>query len=138
MMELSQFIESTLFDIALGVQKAKLRAADIVAIAPNRVDGKEAGETTYVEFDIGVKTSSTNSNSSEGSGKAAARGRIWVVDASTEIGGKMDRRSEAGAEHNHRISFKVPIHLNAHFRDAPWLEGDAAVIAKIEQRDASL
>lgn len=137
MIELSQFIESTLFDIALGVQKAKLRAADIVAIAPNNVNGKNAGETTYVEFDIGVRTSSASSSTVGSDGKMSARARIWVADASAELGGKIDRRSDSGAEHNHRISFKVPIYLNAHFRNADWLESDAAVIAGIEQRQGA-
>jgi uncharacterized membrane protein len=135
MIELSQFIESTLFDIALGVQKAKLRAADLVAIAPNRIDGKEAGETTHVEFDIAVRTSSSQSSASGNSGKIGARARIWVVDASAELGKQSKKNSETGSEHHHRITFKVPIHLNAHFRNAPFIQSDAEIIKRVEQQN---
>ncbi|MCI4588503.1 hypothetical protein MOK15_00065 [Sphingobium sp. BYY-5] len=138
MIELSQFIESVLFDISMGVAKAKVRAGDLAAIAPPLIDGKPVSEVTHVEFDIGVKTSSTDSSSSGAAGKIGVRARIFVTDASAELGGNKGKNVENRHEHNHRVLFKVPLHLTANYRNSPNLEVDAAVIAKVEQREALL
>lgn len=132
MIELKDFIESTLFDIAFGVQKAKVRAKDLAAIAPPSVDGQNTAEVTYVDFDVAIKSGSTEQESSSGAGKLGAKAKIFMVEASADLGGEKARSSDSSTENIHHIKFKVPIHLTADYSNDPNMESKAKVLQDIE------
>lgn len=88
-MRLSSFIESTLFEIALGVEKARVKARDLIAINPSRVDGEEIREPNYVEFDVSVLVSDSEQNTSGGDGKASAEIKVAsTAKLSGDLGGR--------------------------------------------------
>lgn len=114
-MELKDFIRETLVGIARGIQEAQVETGDVWAISPSTVDGKRIVEKSYVEFDIAITVGEVSNRQKEGSG--GLKGEISVLGA--KIGGELDgggkATNEARSENFSRVSFKVPVHMNAQF-----------------------
>lgn len=53
-MQLSSFIQEALYEIALGIHAAKVKAEDLVAISPGAMDGESVIEKSYIDFDVSV------------------------------------------------------------------------------------
>lgn len=125
-MRLSAFIHDTLYEIALGVQLARARSLDLVAIAPRTIDGEAVSEKTDVDFDVAIVVGESETASKGADGKAGAEIQVAsIVKVGIGGGGKLESRSTASAEQTHRVGFKVPIYLNAHFRDNPLAAAEA-------------
>ena len=119
-MRLSQFIEDTLFEIARGVQRGQARAKDLIAISPSRLDGELVHEKSFIDFDVSVVVNDTATGGKGGIAKVG--GEISVASIgkfSAELGGAVDKKQEQSTAQTHRVSFKVPVYMNAHYRDNP-------------------
>lgn len=134
-MELNEFIEQTLFEIALGIQRAKVKAKDLAAVVPPKVDGEKAAEQSYVEFDVSVTASIGANRSAGGGGKAAAKFRIAVVEAEVGVDGQASCTTSTSDQKTHRVAFKVPIHFSAHYRHDPQMPQEAEFLATTYPRE---
>jgi hypothetical protein len=134
-MDLNEFIEQTLFEIALGVQRAKVKSKDLVAAVPPRIDGEKAAEPSYVEFDVTVTAATSGSRIVGGGGKAAAKFRIAVVEAEIGVDGQADRSTSVSDQNTHRAAFKVPVHFSAHYRNDPHMPQEAEFLAAAYPRN---
>ncbi|WP_056375950.1 MULTISPECIES: hypothetical protein [unclassified Sphingopyxis] len=121
-MELAEFIRQALSDIAFGVHEARVDCQEVVAIAPGILNGQPVQLTTDVSFDIAVTTAKSSTDSR--AAKSGAEGFIKVVGFGAKIGGQSEDGGSNGRsdETISRISFKIPIQLNAHFRNDPGAE----------------
>lgn len=127
-MDLKDFIRETLVGIASGIQEAKIETGDIWALVPGALHGKRVSETSYIEFDVAVTV--TETTESQKDGKAGVKAEISVLGSkvSGELGGGIASTKHASAEHVSRVSFKVPVHMNAHFRGDPLFAQEAAYL----------
>ena len=119
-MRLSEFIEDTMFEIAFGIQRAQARAKDLVAINPGSLDGQRLTEKSYVDFDVSVVVNETTSSNKGGSGKIG--GEISVASIAklkADLGGSAEGKHENVTAKTHRVAFKVPVYLNADFKNNP-------------------
>lgn len=118
-MNLAEFIRQALSDIAFGVHEARVDCQEIVAIAPGHLNGKVVKNTAEISFDIAVTTASSSADISTSS--SGASGFIRVVGFGAEVGGRdKDSGSQKRSDETvSRISFSIPIQLNAHFRGDP-------------------
>ena len=91
-MKLDEYVKQTLVDISNGVEQAQREAMHF--IAPGRVNDEVVIERQTVKFEVVVTVSKE------------AGGGITVFS----IG---DAKAHASSEHTNRISFEVPIYLNA-------------------------
>lgn len=90
-MKLKDFVKQTLLDITNGVSEAQNSAP--LWIAPGRVEGEKVKEPQMVNFEVIVITGK------EGGGSIS----VWSAKAG----------AKANMEHTNRISFSVPIYLQA-------------------------
>lgn len=118
-MQLSEFIESTIFEIALGVARSKVACKDLISVSPGSLNGKRREEQTTVDFDVALKLSNTSSSSGQGGAAATGKLRIMVVDADISVGGQKANSEVDASEQTHRVNFSVPVFLNAHHRADP-------------------
>lgn len=119
-MNLSEFISNTLFEIAEGVRNAQLRARDLMAINPAALNGERLIEKSYIDFDVSIVVSDAESGKVGGSAKAGGAIKMApFLTASAEIGGSGEKEKESTSASTHRISFRVPVYMNADFRDNP-------------------
>jgi hypothetical protein len=119
-MRLSDFIQDTLYEIALGVQLAQARAKDLVAIAPSRIDGVLLEEKSYVDFDVSVVVTDSNSGAKGGGVKLGSEIKVAsFVRISADINGSAGSKQENTSAQTHRVAFKVPVYMNASFKDNP-------------------
>ena len=116
-MELSEFIESALVDIIVGVNSAKQRVRNIAAIMPAKFKGESMNGVREVNFEVAViaskkaaKSSETNTNS-----KAQAAFGIFAIGGSLNSGGKTGL--EGTNEKVSKISFSIPINFVGHHRN---------------------
>jgi hypothetical protein len=132
-MELADFIEAALSEIAEGVHRAKANTRDITAIVPGRLNREILTEKTLVKFDIAV--SAEENSSSQKAGKAGAKFGINVLGSNIEagLGGEAGTESAESRSTVSRISFEVPVYLNAHFRDDPASDKEAQYIRSREK-----
>ncbi len=131
-MRLSSFIESTLYEIALGVEKARVKSRDLIAINPSRVDSEEIRDRNFVEFDVSVVVSDSGQRISGGDGKASAEIKVAsIASLGGGVGGKSETTSTARAEQTHRVTFKVPVFMNAHYRDNPVAQAAAREMEEV-------
>lgn len=115
-MKLSQLIELTLNEIAMGVRSAKEKSWETMCIAPARVDGKVVAEITYVEFDLSVAVDETKS---ETSGKEKGIGgelRVLSIGASAKSGSNNSATDASSAKLSQKIAFKVPVCMGPDYR----------------------
>lgn len=96
------------------------RARDLVAITPSSIDGEAVSEKTYVDFDVAVVVGESETTTKSGDGKAGVEIQVAsIVKANIGGGGKIEAGSTASTEQTHRVAFKIPIFMNAHFRNNP-------------------
>ena len=125
-MRLSAFIHDTLYEIALGVSLGRARSRDLVAVSPGLIDGEDVSEKTYVDFDVAVVVGENDTTTKSGDGKAAAEIQVAsIVKANIGAGGSLEAISKTSTEQTHRITFKIPIYMNAHFRNNPLASDEA-------------
>jgi len=114
-MRLSQLIEETLSEIALGVKNAKEKSRSVLAISPGTLDGKMVAEITYIEFDVSVAvTDSSEEGSSKGKGFGGEL-KVMSIGVSGKADDKVESKVASTAQFTHRISFKVPVCMAAEF-----------------------
>jgi hypothetical protein len=130
-MRLSTFIHDTLYEIALGVTIGRARALDMVAVMPGHIDGTDVAEKTYVDFDIAVVVDEDLSGTSTKDGNVGAEIQVVsMIKIKAGAGVKNESVSHKSQEQTHRITFKIPIHMNAHFKDNPKAIAEASKILK--------
>jgi hypothetical protein len=77
-------------------------------------------EKTYVDFDVAVVVGESDMTSKGGDGRVGGEIKVAsIVKANIGAGGKAEASSTASTQQTHRVTFKVPVFLNAHFRDNP-------------------
>jgi hypothetical protein len=119
-MRLSDFIQDTLYEIALGVELGRARAKDLIAINPSALDGEPIGERSYIDFDVSVVVGEKDASQTFGTGKIGGEIKVVsVFSASAEAGGGKQVSSTRSKEQTHRVAFKVPVHMNANYANNP-------------------
>ena len=119
-MRLSDFIQDTLYEIALGVQLAQARAKDLVAISPSRLDGELLEEKSYVDFDVSVVVTDQMSGTKGGGAKLGGEIKVAsIAKVSADINASGETKHENTNAQTHRVAFKVPVYMNASFKDNP-------------------
>jgi len=112
----------------MGVHRAKANTRDISAIVPGRLENEVLTEKTLVKFDIAV-SAEENSNSRK-SAKGGAKFGISVLGSKVEtgVGGAAETDSSETRSTISRMSFEIPVYLNAHFRGDPGADKEAEYI----------
>jgi len=127
---LADFVAEAISEIAYGIHLAKANTYEISAVVPGTLNGDSVIEKSYIESDIAVTATSEKVITGTKSGKAGAG--ISVLGAKIGVDGTL--ASESGNKDlsgvTSRISFKVPVYLNAHFRGDPTASGEADFIRK--------
>ena len=130
-MRLSEFIQSTLYEIALGVESARVSARDLIAINPSSIDGERLTERGFVEFDVSVLVSDDVRDTLTGEPKVSAEIKVAsIAKVGGSIGGKIENVSSAKQEQTHRVAFKVPIYMNANYKNNPYAQAEAQSLLK--------
>jgi hypothetical protein len=130
-MRLSEFIQDTLYEIAVGVQLAQAKAKDLVAISPSRIDGQLVEEKCYVDFDVSIIVTDTTGGNVTGSGKITGEIRVAsIAKISGEVGGSGKKVHENTTAQTHRVLFKVPVYMHANFKNNPETAVAAAMLLK--------
>jgi hypothetical protein len=125
-MQLSEFIESTMYEIALGVERARLRARNLAAINPSTIDGQQINERSYVQFDVSVVVSDSEEVRKGGDAKVGAEIKVAsIAKVSVGAGGKVESAVGAKSEQTHRVAFQVPMYMNANYRNNPAVQAEA-------------
>ncbi len=130
--KLSNFIQETIFEIALGIHAAKVKSKDIVAVSPGAMDGKSLIEKSYIDFDVSVVVKEASLRKK--GRKAGFAGGIEVASfakVSLSADGSAENETTSEAEQVHRISFKVPIYFNANHRADESMAKEAEIIEKL-------
>jgi hypothetical protein len=91
-MKLDEYVKQTLLDITNGVEQAQREA--LLFIAPGSINGERIIQPQMVGFEVVVTVS------------REAGGGISVFSVG-------DLKAQGNSEHINRISFEVPIYLNA-------------------------
>lgn len=115
-MKLSQFIEETLTEIAVGIQSAKLRTGDIWAISPKSVQGVDISEKSEIEFDVAVTVEETSTKGKDGKAGVEASIQVMGVNMSGQLGGGASLDTTKATTIASRVAFKVPVYMNTHYR----------------------
>jgi hypothetical protein len=137
-MRLSEFIEDTLYEIAVGVEHARLKARNYVAINPAQLDGELLTEKGYVEFDVSVVVGEANEASITGEKRATGEIKVATILKVGANGSSQEQSSStAKAEQTHRVSFKVPVYMNANYRNDPLVQADAKALEALSDVGAS-
>src|SRR3546814_4441362 len=69
-------------------------------------------------FDVAVVVGESDTTAKAGDGRIGADIQVaTIVKASAGMGGKAEATSTASQQQTHRVAFKVPVYLNAHFRE---------------------
>lgn len=117
-MKLSELIEETLSEIALGVETAKAKSRHLIAISPATINRKMVSEITYIEFDVSIAVSEKNDSAS--SSEKGGGGEIKVLSIggiNGKAGTKNDESNSLSSQLSHRISFKVPVCMSGKIID---------------------
>lgn len=123
-MRLSDFIRDTLYEIALGVEHARVKSRNLVAINPHTLDGERVVERNYVDFDVSVVVSDDQQSKRSG-GASAEIQVVSLVKVGAKAGGELESTNAARTEQTHRVSFKVPVYMAANYRGNPAAEAEA-------------
>lgn len=125
-MRLSEFIQDTLYEIAIGVDMARIKARNYVAINPVTINGERVEDRSYVDFDVSIIVGEAEETTGAGSGRVHGEIKVAsLVKAGIDAGGQRQKTSSARAEQTHRVSFKVPFYMNANYRDNPAVQAEA-------------
>jgi len=111
-MELKNFIELVLVDIAEGITAAQNKVGDKIAINPASVDGERSVEKDYIAFDIAV----TTSEQSKGNKGRSLKGGIKISVISAGIDGTKNESKKSNFEKFSRVNFRVPVYYAANFK----------------------
>jgi len=134
-MKLSDFIHETLRDISIGVTKAKHEVGDLTAIAPGSLNGERVSVETEVNFDVAVTATTEEIKVKGGGVRAGAAIKVLGADLSLGADGKKEASANVHDSHVSRISFTIPMILNAGARklsDAAKEEAEYAAMRLIE------
>ena len=131
-MRLSTFIHDTLYEIALGVTLGRARALEMVAVMPGHINGEDVAEKTYIDFDIAVVVdeNATLTNTKDGNGGAEIQ-VASVVKLKAGAEAKVESVDQKSHAQTHRITFKIPIYVNANFKENPLAISAAAEILQV-------
>lgn len=116
-MKISDFIEETLSEIALGVHSAKLNVAEIVAVAPGTLNQKVITEPDYVEFELSVTVKEAEETAKSKGGGGGVSAKIAIVEANIDAKGVSSTKENSASETVSKLKFRVPIQLNANYND---------------------
>jgi hypothetical protein len=131
-MQLRDFIQETLYEIALGVHLAKIKSKDLIAVNPGTLNGERLNEKSYIDFDVSLVVNEKKNSSSSGSGKIGGEIKVAsIAKFGAEVGGAGGSSAENSSESTHRVAFKVPVYMNAHFRGDKSMAEEAAFISSI-------
>lgn len=114
-MKLSELIEETLSEIAIGVKAAKEKSRSVIAITPGSLDGKSVAEITYIEFDVSIGVTEVSENSSSKEKGFGGELKVMSIGMNGKNSGKEDAKNSASSQLTHRVSFKVPVCMAADF-----------------------
>lgn len=131
-MQLRDFIQETLYEIALGVHLAKIKSKDLIAVNPGSLNGEVLNEKSYIDFDVSLVVNEKKVSSSSGSGKIGGEIKVAsIVKIGADVGGSGAKSTETSSEKTHRVAFKVPVYMNAHFRGDRSMAEEAAFVSSI-------
>ncbi|WP_146197992.1 hypothetical protein [Caulobacter endophyticus] len=132
-MLLSEFIEATVYEIALGVDRARVRARNYAAVNPNDIDKKNVLERNEINFDVSIVVSENGETRKRGDAKIGGELKVASV-LKVSLGGSAGIEDVAASksEHTHRVSFKVPIYLNANYRGNATVEAEARAMGMLD------
>lgn len=112
-MKLSEMIEETLSEIAIGVKNAKEKSRGVLAISPGTMDGKVVAEITYIEFDVSVAVAEAAEGTSSTEKGVGGELRVMSIGLGAKANAATGEKSSASSHTTHRITFKVPICMGA-------------------------
>ena len=112
-MRIGDFVRQALGEIVLGVAEAKRITNRLSSISPGKLDGETLTEKTLVDFEIALLAENSISSDSRSGGEVS--GSLRVVSAS--VSGSGETSEESRSENVSRVSFSVPLYLNAHHRN---------------------
>ena len=112
-MKLSEFVAESLKEIIIGVKIANRDVGELSGIAPGTKDGEPLEIVEDIAFEIAVTVKENKTGKKSGGGSAEAE--INVVGIKASFGGKGDIEKQSTTENENvsKISFKVPVNLNA-------------------------
>jgi len=126
-MRLSEFIQDTLHEIALGVEAARVKSRNLVAINPARLDNEQITEKSYIDFDVSIVVSESDEKERGGEGRISGEINVAsVAKVGAALGGTAKGSTLAKAKQTHRVAFKVPVYFNANYRGNAAAEAEAA------------
>jgi len=114
--KISEFISESLSEIVIGIQTAKHNVAKIGAIAPGTADKEKVDHVEFVEFEIAVTVAETDSEENQKKAHLSGGGGIVVVKATLNAEKTKAETTTKSDEKTSRLKFRVPVHLNRHFR----------------------
>jgi hypothetical protein len=114
-MKLSQLIELTLNEIAVGVRSAKEKSWETMVIAPGTINDRDVTEITYVEFDLSVAIDEANAKSSAREKGIGGELRVLSVGGSGKINSNRGASKSSASKTSQRIAFKVPVCMGAKY-----------------------
>ncbi len=95
-MRLSEFIEDTLYEIALGIDRARMKARDLAAINPSRLDGEPLTEKSFVDFDVSIVVGESEERGKGAEARLTGEIKVaTVAKVGIALGGKSDGTSNA-------------------------------------------
>ncbi|UCI05391.1 hypothetical protein [Mesorhizobium sp. B1-1-8] len=119
-------------EIAHGIQSAKIETKDIWAINPEALHGERLTEKSYVEFDVAVTVNESSTNEKDGRRAFKAEIEVFGTKFGGELGGGLGAKKETSSQNVSRVTFKVPVYMNAHYRGDKNIEAEAEHFALIK------
>ncbi len=118
-MRLSDFVKQSLGEITLGIAEAKMLTRDVISIAPGSLNGKTILEQSSIDFEIAVTTREIST--SKGNDTVSAGFEISVLGnkVKANAGGNESEGSVNDSQKISKLTFSVPVFLNAHHRENP-------------------
>ena len=119
-----------MYEIALGVERARLRARNLAAINPSTLDGEQISERSYVQFDVSIVVSDNEEVRKGGDAKVGGEIKVAsIAKVSVGAGGKIETVAGAKSEQTHRVAFQVPMYMNANYRNNPAVQSEAEALS---------
>lgn len=128
-MRLSTLIEDTLYEIARGIERARARSKDLIAISPSSMGGQKLEELSYVDFDVSIVVGETTEGKTGESGEFGGEIQVAsIFKAGGKFGGSSGQTNSNSMEQTHRVAFKVPVYFQASFKNNPAAAEAAAIV----------
>lgn len=120
-MDLQKFISETLSDIIRGIHKARVDNYELSALIPGSLNGVPQDIQTKVSFDIAVTVEGESKKGTTNELNGHAKIKVLGVGVGVDSKNRFNwGRSETNT-HVSRVSFEVPIILNANHRNDPGM-----------------